>query len=400
MENVIYEPAREVPIMASYEVIVAGGGIAGIAAALSAKRAGVKRVLLIEKQFLLGGLATLGLVTIYLPLCDGQGRQVSFGLAEELLKKSVSLGAEVPIPDCWLNEAATVEERKEKRYRCQFNAPLFGIISEQQLLQEGIDILYGTSVCQVQKKGNEITGVICENKSGRQAYLAKSVVDTTGDGDVCRLAGENTKLFEPGNLLAGWYYHMKEGKNQLHMLGTAAVADGEKTLQGKKGPSKSKRYQGLDGWELSQMTIDSHKLTLESYQKEGLYTNEGALTGIASIPQVRMTRRLDGVCAMKASDAFHTIEDSVGMISNWKKKGPVYEVPLKALYGKEVSNLYAAGRNMSSEEDMWDVSRVIPACAVTGEAAGIAAAVGRDYEKVAAQLKKRNIPLHIDELNL
>lgn len=77
----IQEPERTLPVRyADYDVIVAGGGIAGIAAALAAARAG-KRVLLLERMFALGGLATLGLVTIYLPLCDGKGHQLSFGLA-------------------------------------------------------------------------------------------------------------------------------------------------------------------------------------------------------------------------------------------------------------------------------------------------------------------------------
>ena len=79
--NYIKEKAKSLPVTGEYDVVVAGGGIAGVAAALAAKRNGAK-VLLIEKQFLVGGLATLGLITIYLPLCDGEGKQVSFGIAE------------------------------------------------------------------------------------------------------------------------------------------------------------------------------------------------------------------------------------------------------------------------------------------------------------------------------
>ena len=67
------------------DVLVCGGGFAGISAALAAARQG-KKVILLEKQFMLGGLGTSGLVTIYLPLCDGVGKQVSFGIAEELLR--------------------------------------------------------------------------------------------------------------------------------------------------------------------------------------------------------------------------------------------------------------------------------------------------------------------------
>ena len=76
------------PVTNECDVLVVGGGVAGIAAALAAARHGA-RVILCERGFLLGGLATAGLVTIYLPLCDGFGRQVSFGLAEELLRLSI-----------------------------------------------------------------------------------------------------------------------------------------------------------------------------------------------------------------------------------------------------------------------------------------------------------------------
>ena len=82
----ITEQERRLRVAHDCDVLVAGGGVAGIAAALAAARNGA-RVTLVEKQCLLGGLGTLGLVTIYLPLCDGMGRQVSFGIAEELHAK-------------------------------------------------------------------------------------------------------------------------------------------------------------------------------------------------------------------------------------------------------------------------------------------------------------------------
>ena len=82
-KNVYIKENLATPVAFGCDVAVAGGGVAGIAAALSAARAGAK-VALIERGFTLGGLATAGLVTIYLPLCDGKGRQVSFSLAEEL----------------------------------------------------------------------------------------------------------------------------------------------------------------------------------------------------------------------------------------------------------------------------------------------------------------------------
>ena len=84
---------RTIPVTGHWNTVVCGGGIAGVAAAVSAKRAGASSVLLLERSYLLGGMATAGLIIIYLPLCDGMGHQASFGLSEELLRLSVSCGA-------------------------------------------------------------------------------------------------------------------------------------------------------------------------------------------------------------------------------------------------------------------------------------------------------------------
>ena len=392
----IFEPAREIPVAGRFDVIVAGGGFAGISAALSARRAGAERVLLIEREFTLGGLATLGLVTIYLPLCDGTGRQVSFGIAEELLKLSISRGAEVPLPEGWL-PGGTPEQKKEKRYRCQFNAALFASLAERLLIKEGVEILYGTSVCGAAQSGGRLNAVITENKDGRCAYTANGFVDATGDADLCHFAGEQTALFQQGNVLAAWYYTAEKGVLTLHSLGFCDIPDSEKP--GGKTPETDtrERFSGIDAANLSRQMILSRSWSVDEYLKGGDYTNDRALTILPTIPQVRMTRRIDNAANMTlAMDGQH-VTDSVGIISNWKRVGPVYEIPFGSLCAK-AENLYAAGRCMAAEEDMWDVTRVIPCCAVTGEAAGAAAALGRNSQLVQAELRQRGIPLHICDL--
>ncbi len=100
----------------------------------------------------------------------------------------------------------------------------------------------------------------------------------------------------------------------------------------------------------------------------------------------------------------HTyFEDSIGMVSNWKKRGPVYEVPFRTLYSKEVENLIVAGRCTSVGETLWDVMRVIPCCAVTGQAAGTAAAMtdnfsALDITALQSKLKKNGVLLHEKDL--
>ena len=88
----VIKEVLETKITETGDVLVCGGGFGGISAALAAARYG-KKVTLIEKTYMLGGLGTAGLITIYLPLCDGVGHQVSFGIADELFRLSISMGA-------------------------------------------------------------------------------------------------------------------------------------------------------------------------------------------------------------------------------------------------------------------------------------------------------------------
>ncbi len=385
----IKEKARQTNVYGSYDVVIAGGGFAGISAALAARRNG-EAVLLLEKEYILGGLGTAGLITIYLPLCDGCGNQLSFGIAEELLKLSIKEGYEDRYPKAWL-EGGTKEEKRDSRYMVRYNASMFAILAEQLLLSEGVEILYGTYVCGANVENDKVTHLFVENKSGRLAVEAKTVVDCTGDADVCKLAGEDTVEFENGNILAAWYYYCCKDGFKLVQHG---FADGPNVTL-----LENRRYTGLDGKELSEMTFSSHRELLNHFLGQGKLTKDHMLANIATIPQIRMTRRINGVYVMDDTETEKQFDDSVGMFGDWRKSGPVYELPFSTLHGGKIKNLAVAGRCISVTDAMWDITRVIPVCAVSGEAAGTAAAMFDDFtkadvKKLQAKLEKQGVRIH------
>lgn len=390
--QLIEEPARTLPVREVAAVAVVGGGIAGAAAALASARSGAP-TLLIEKEYSLGGLATLGNVIVYLPLCDGRGVQVSAGLSEELLLLSVKDGFE-DIPPCW-RHGGNVQERPSRRYRTRFNPASFMLNLEELLLKEGVDILYDTRLCAVRTSGHgdsrRITHLIAENKSGRFAIAAQAVVDATGDADLAAFAGEPTETLAT-NVACGWY-------GALYPVGESGgsddkIIDGENPESGRvrrfefKIHSRShpfpenpevvpnaKPYDGTNGRSVSQLTLESRDLVrrhLTQMAQEGRSVYPILLPQTASF---RMTRRLIGRATLRIEDAGQSPPDGVGKIGHWRQPGPVFSLPLGTLLGTVNHNLFVAGRCISAAGEAWDVTRVIPACAVSGEAAGTAAAL-------------------------
>ena len=400
----IIKETLETKVTEACDVLVCGGGFAGISAALAAARQGSK-VILLEKQFILGGLGTAGLVTVYLPLCDGYGRQVSFGIAEELLRLSVSMGAEDRYPHNWLDsDDKTKRTAEDKRFEVQYNPQLFAILAEQLLTESGVTILYGSYAVGVSKEGDRIDAVFIENKSGRLAISAKTVVDATGDCDIAYFAKVPTENFKQGNVLAAWYYSLGQKGYKLNMVGFADIPDEQKNNANKIELLVSKRFTGLDGKEISEMVKLSHSSTLNDVIKNRKTDNTLVPTSIATIPQIRMTRRIVGEYTLHDTEMHKFFADSVGMVSDWRKRGPVYEVPFSTLFSKKIKNLIVAGRCTSVTDGMWDIMRVIPCWAVTGQAAGTAAAICDDFTQIDIPeyqniLKQNGVVLHEEDLD-
>ncbi len=393
----------ETKIVDTCDVLVCGGGFGGISAALAAARQG-KKVILLEKQYMLGGLGTAGLITIYLPLCDGMGKQVSFGIAEELFRLSISMGYEADYPANWLDSSDKANRtEKDKRFQVQYNPQLFAILAEKLLLENGVKILYGAYAVGVEKTNDKITSVIIEGKSGRQAIKVNTVVDATGDCDIALFAGAPTELFKQGNVLASWYYSYGKNGYNLNTVGFADIPDDQKTETNKVELLSNRRFAGIHTDELSEMTILSHNSTLNDVKKKRQSDESILPVTIATTPQIRMTRKIVGEYTLHDTEVHKYFEDSIGMVSDWRKRGPIYEVPFSTLYSKTVKNLITAGRCTSVTDSMWDIMRVIPCCAVTGEAAGIACSMTDDFSSIdikelQKKLVENGVILHESEL--
>ena len=373
--STLAEPARELPVVGRYDVVVAGGGIAGVAAAVAAARNGVS-VCLVDKAFGLGGLATLGNVIVYLPICDGMGRQVMGGLTEELLKLSVAdLSRNNPparfngIPSCW-QLGGDLEERKKVRYRVDFNPASYLLALEKLITESGIELMYDTRVCGVHTEGCAIRYLVVENKSGRSAIACRTVVDATGDADVCFLAGEHTESLD-SNVLCGWFYSLNSNGLKLHQLSNRyspyAISDGA------AGPL----FRGDDAGQVTAHVLGTRELIRKKLAdlREGDADADIQIVAPPSIACFRMTRRLVGAFSLGERHMHTWFDDAIGLTGDWRKRGPVYAIPLRSLCGVKMRNLLAAGRCVSVDTTIWDATRAIPTCVLTGEASGTAAAL-------------------------
>jgi hypothetical protein len=369
------EPAREIAISASYDVIVVGGGIAGVAAALAAARNGARTALL-ERCFGLGGLATLGNVVIYEPLCDGRGRQVIGGLGEELLVRSVadltSTQKQIqfrPAPECW-RQGGDPTLRAKERYEAAFNPFSFQMEMEVMLAEAGVELWYDTRVCACVRDGARISHLIVENKEGRSAMACGAAVDASGDADLCALAGEPTETLET-NVLAGWHYLLEGGQLKIQAM-TKRFPD-DASARDTEGPLLS----GVRARDVTRHVLETHTWIRERVAARRAKNPDVEVHAFAlpSIPNFRMTRRLSSCFTLQAAHAHQWFDDAIGLTGDWRKSGPVWALPYRCIRADGMRNLLAAGRCISSAGRAWDMSRVISTCAVTGEAAGTAAAL-------------------------
>ena len=396
---------RKAHYVADYDIIVAGGGVAGVAAAVSARRMG-KRVLLIEKSIGLGGLATAGLINLFVPMCNGRGRQIIKGMAEELLELAVRYGYDT-IPEVWQNGEPQKGERI--RYETRFSAPIFTLALTEFVKEEGVELLFDSVITEPVMEDHVCRGLVVENKTGCQFYGAKMVIDTTGDGDVLYRAGVPT--------VQGKNYHtyLTMGANiescraavetnNIGRLYNYKYKGGTATLDGKHQPEGKPLRNGTTVKDITEYVIENHMECLNKIKSGNRW--ERTIVTLPTMPQFRETRHIDGDYTLETEDAYKHFEDSIAVICDFGRRDYLYEVPYRTLVKKGFPNLITAGRVAAANGYAWDVLRVIPPAILTGQAAGIAAAMAAeantdiceiDINTLQQKLADANVMIHFDD---
>lgn len=370
--NNYYLEEQQVEIAGAYDVIIAGGGIAGVSAALAAKRSGCK-VLLVEKSIVLGGLATLGFVAIYLPLCDGEGKKISSGISEELLRRSIQYGHNT-LPPEWVDGKGG--PGVTSRYRTDFSAPEFVMALDELIEEEEIEILYDSVCCRLIMEGSLCKGVIIENKTGRRAYMCKVVVDTTGDLELMSKAG--LPCAEGDNWLTYWAYttdlkHMQNAVQKQDVYAGIKLQWLGAIWNGERAPQDAPMYVGTSAEEITSFILSGRKLLRKEF--EGSTGRDRAVVALPGMAQLRSGRTLGGYYELTENDVRKHFDDSIGCFSDFTKAGNTYEIPYRTLITPKADNVITAGRSLSASGDAWVFAKIIPSCAVTGQAAGLAASI-------------------------
>lgn len=435
--GVYEEPGRSVPVYHHCDVLVVGGGPAGCAAALAAARVGAD-VTLLERYNHLGGLSTGGLVIWIDRMTDWQGRQVIRGFAEDVFARLPPEGFSGPTQNMWGSRDPELTQYWGQRtasfhgvvtWSPTLDPERLKVISQEMLLEAGVRLVFHSWAALPIVEDRAVKGVLFESKAGRQALMAKVVVDTTGDGDVFARAGAefdtdieegdvhhsmNTSFLLSGVDMDRWLAFRADQPDQFHEfmnLGRERVGYFQPPYVSWRrdqalflGPRQS-GLSALDVDDMTEVEIRSHRLMREhcEFFRQHAPGFENAYA-VLSAPQlgVRHTRRLLGVGRIEKSQwsAGTPVPDEVGVSPSVSLKYPVVSVPYAALVPAQLDGLLAGGRHVSCDASSHGFMREIPQCWLTGQAAGAAAAIAAnrnvqaraiDIAELQQELRRQNV---------
>ena len=374
-----------------HDVIVVGGGIGGVCAAVAASRMGA-RALLIEKSINLGGLATRGLISWYEPLCDGMGKKMVGGLGEELIRLAVSVGLE-DLPHKW---GGVGRENDRKRYASHFSPTFFSLALDRWVLDAGVELVLDSHATYPVMEGNTCRGILVEDAAGRSYYPAKMIIDATGDATVAHRAGVPCELGE--NFLSYWVHEFD------HASAKKYAADGDlarfrrwrctgSAANGNGHPEGLKTFHGDSAEEITDFVLRGKEMMWRKY--EGSDPRERDIMTLPEMPQFRTIRHIVGKTTFYGTEDGVLCDEPIGAIGDFRRSGTHYTIPYGTLYNADYPNILTAGRIISATGEGWEITRVIPGCALTGEAAGVAAALalafGNNADAVPYALLRRSL---------
>lgn len=393
------ESARETPIAGAYDVIVCGGGPAGIGSALAAARGGAK-TLLLEANGCLGGMWTAGI----LPWILDHDQP---GIMQEIKSKLEELGARCPVPT----------------HAFAFDPEALKLLLERLCDEAKVDfLLHARTVATAKSSGRTVSHVITESKSGRQAWQGTVFVDCTGDGDVAALAGcgfdvgNDEGFMQPGSLHAlvdG--IRFEELKDYIRSSEDKRSASKERLLQllraqgvepSYKSPSIFPIREDLfwvmlnhaygvrfdDVRSITRQTVEARRelhALIAALRGVGGPWKDLRLVGTAEQLGIREARRIHGLYTVTVEDMLNGIEHNdavcrvrfgfdVHMLALDKKhnhgkpaaKSKPYDIPARALIARDLDNLLMAGRCISGDFLAHSSYRVTGPAVLLGEAAG------------------------------
>jgi succinate dehydrogenase/fumarate reductase flavoprotein subunit len=378
MSDLIHEPPRGTPVIADVDVLVAGGGPAGIAAALSAAREGV-RTMLIERYGYLGGMITGSHVVAILGTGDGKGI-VAQGFTQELYDRLAPYGG-------------VTERSAAGEYRV--DPELFKWQAVEMLAEAGVQIRLHTLACEPILIDGNVGGVITESKSGREAIRAAVVVDASADADLAHRAGVPCDN-EPHEVTLRLVIEGvdKEAVNAFRQTSPQRYEElmAEAVRRNGGVPVDDKRLlKGIDVADADALTHAEILLRRQifdalTYLRQEMPGYERARIAETS-PQlgVRQGRRIHGEYTVLDEDFRESrrFPDSIARLGvyfpDWgpiyKIEGLAYDLPYRCMVPVDVDGLLVVGRCVSSDYVACNTLRLIVPCFATGQAGGIAAAI-------------------------
>lgn len=337
-----------------YDVVIIGGGIAGVSAAITLSRNNFK-VLLVEKQCILGGLATSGLINWYEPLCDGKGTQLIYGIAEELLVLAAEYGA--TLDKNWMEK-----HHGEGRYATFFNHNIFAVALTNLLVNNGVDIYFDTLFTNVNIENNRIKSVVLQTVEKEEVIECDYVVDATGTAKV--FSSCNLPLRNGQNYLSFYVHKAGETTSNQYLRNWDIYGS---NMVGVGQPSDVELLVGDTLDDVNKYIIKSHEIFYKGVKQEKRGLD---VTSIPHMPQFRMINSIVGEQTITTYDKNKTDENNIAKFGYFAEPGNTFEIPYGSLYNKKIENLFAVGRIISASGQGWDAIRVIPVAALTGEIVG------------------------------